>query len=45
MVWPGGGRVAFSNPLTLRDGEKLVVGTTTIGNGAVIVVLSVKILA
>jgi hypothetical protein len=43
MNWPGGS-VAFHNPLTLRDGEKLVVGTSTIGNGAVVVVLSARIL-
>jgi hypothetical protein len=43
MSWPGG-NVGFSNPLTLRDGEKLVVGTTTIGNGAVVVVVTGKIL-
>ena len=42
MGWPGS-QVGFSNPLTLRDGEKVVVGTTTIGNGAVVVVLSAKI--
>jgi len=42
MNWPGS-QVGFSNPLTLRDGEKVVVGTTTIGNGAVVVVLSGKI--
>jgi len=42
MNWPGS-QVGFSNPLTLRDGEKVVVGTTTIGNGAVVVVLSAKI--
>jgi hypothetical protein len=44
MSWPGA-QVGFNNPLTLRDGEKVVVGTTTIGNGAVVVVLSVKILS
>jgi len=43
MNWPGS-NVGFNNPLTLRDGEKVVVGTTTIGNGAVVVVLSGKIL-
>ena len=42
MNWPGS-QVGFSNPLTLRDGEKVVVGTTTIGNGAVVVVLSARI--
>jgi hypothetical protein len=42
MGWPGS-QVGFSNPLTLRDGEKVVVGTTTIGNGAVVVVLSGRI--
>jgi hypothetical protein len=43
LNWPGG-NAAFSNPLMLRDGEKLVVGTTTVGNGAVIVVVTGKIL-
>lgn len=43
MNWPGG-NARFSNPLTLRDGEKLVVGTTTISNGAVVVVVTGKIL-
>lgn len=43
MGWPGSD-VGFSSPLTLKDGEQVVVGTTTIGNGAVVVVLSGKII-
>jgi hypothetical protein len=43
MRWQGN-TVGFSNPLTLRDTEKVVVGTTTIGNGAVVVVITGKVL-
>jgi hypothetical protein len=32
-------RVGFQTPVTIRNGEKLVVGTTTIGDKAVILVL------
>jgi len=36
--------VGFTSPLNVRDGEKVVVGTTTMGDKALIVVLSVKLL-
>ena len=34
----------FRNSLTLRDGDRVVVGTTTVSDGAVVVVLMAKIL-
>jgi len=43
MNWPGS-QVGFSSPLTLKDGEQVVVGTTTVGNGAVVVVISGRII-
>jgi hypothetical protein len=44
MSWSSLSSVGFNNPLTLRDGEKVVVGTTTIGSGAVVVVITGKVL-
>lgn len=36
-------QVGFATPLSIRDGEKVVVGTTTVGDKGLIVVLSAKL--
>jgi hypothetical protein len=36
--------VGFESPVTMRDGEKVVVGTTTMGDKGLIVVLSARVL-
>ena len=37
--------VGFSTPVTVREGEKVVVGTTTMGDKGLIVVLSARVLS
>ncbi|HEX8338014.1 MAG TPA: hypothetical protein VF621_14860 [Pyrinomonadaceae bacterium] len=46
-LWLGGDKlvyesVGFNNPVTLRDGERVVAGTTSIADKSVIVILSAK---
>jgi len=36
-------KVGFETPITIREGEKVVIGTTTLGNRAVIVVLTATV--
>jgi hypothetical protein len=36
--------VGFRSPVTIRDGEKIVVGTTTMGDKGLVVVVSAKII-
>jgi hypothetical protein len=36
--------VGFRSPVNIRDGEKVVVGTTTMGDKGLVVVVSARIL-
>src|SRR5262249_27690766 len=36
--------VGFQSPVTLREGEKVVVGTTTMGDKGIVLVLSARII-
>ncbi|HKY03748.1 MAG TPA: secretin N-terminal domain-containing protein [Blastocatellia bacterium] len=37
-------RVGFETPVTLREGEKVIVGTTTMGDKGLVIVVSAKIM-
>jgi type II secretory pathway component GspD/PulD (secretin) len=46
-LWLGGDKlvyepVGFNNPVTLREGERVVAGTTSIGDKSVVVIISAK---